>query len=123
MFFIKTKIKGYLKNITENKAENIDTTAIKNKNNITYIMNDTVHRIAIKDNIVRLSRNNDEFSNELIFELNKEHSTEYFIKELKTNVDFKIKTSHVNISNTKIEIKYQIIDSNEEYEYLIEMSD
>ena len=121
--FIKIKIKGYLKNITQNEVEKIDTSAIKNNSNITYTTNNTIHKITIKDNIIKLSRNNEKFSNEIIFELNKEYNTEYYIKDLKANLDFKVKTNKIMITDQKIEIKYQIIDSKDEYEYLIEMSD
>lgn len=123
MYFIKIKLKGYLKNINENTVENIDTTAIKNHNIITYNNNDTIHKINILDNKIILSRNNEKFSNELVFELLKDYDTEYYIKELNTSINIKIKTTYLLIENNKIEIHYNVLDSNDEYLYFIEMSD
>lgn len=123
MFFIKIKLKGYLKNITKNEQEIIDTMAIKNKNIISYKNNSTLNKIKIDNNKVILSRDNEKYSYELIFEPLKEHNIEYFIKELKTSIDIKVKTTDLSIKENKISIKYKIIDSNEEFLYLIEMSD
>lgn len=123
MYFIKIKLKGYLKNINLNKVENIDTIAIKNQNTITYNIDSTIHKIKIFENKILLSRNNKQFSYELTFELSKENITEYYIKELSTSFDIKVQTTYLLIENKKIEIHYRILDSNEEYLYLIEMSD
>lgn len=123
MFFIKIKLKGYLKNINQNTTEIIDVNAIKNKNTINYKINDILHKITIKNNKLFLSRNNNEYSYELIFELNKETNTEYYIKELNTSIDIRIKTTKLLIKDNKIEINYTVIDSDEKYLYLIEMSD
>lgn len=123
MYFIKIKLKGYLKNINENTVENIDTIAIKNQNTITYNIDSTIHKIKIFENKILLSRNNKQFSYELTFELSKENITEYYIKDLSTSFDIKVQTTYLLIENKKIEIHYRILDSNEEYLYLIEMSD
>ena len=59
----------------------------------------------------------------MIFEPTKEYITEYYIKELNTSINIKIKTNNLIIENNRIIINYRIIDSEEEYLYLIEMSD
>lgn len=123
MFIIKIKIKGFLKNITENKEEPIDTTAIKKESIINYKIDNTIYKIKYDNNKVIISRNNEKYSNEIIFDPKKEHNSEYFIKDLNTSINIKIKTNCLKIEKNKIEINYQVIDSNEEYLYLIEMSE
>lgn len=123
MFFIKIKLKGYLKNINENKTEIIDTTAIKKNNIISYKIDNILHKITILNNKIVLTRSNEQFSHQLIFEPTKEYITEYYIKELNTSINIKIKTNNLIIENNRIIINYRIIDSEEEYLYLIEMSD
>ena len=49
MFFIKINIKGYLKNITENTQELIDTTSIKKDNKISYIIDNTKYILIIEN--------------------------------------------------------------------------
>lgn len=123
MFFIKIKLKGYLKNINEKKTEIIDTTAIKKNNIISYKIDNILHKITILNNKIVLTRSNEQFSHQLSFEPTKEYITEYYIKELNTSINIKIKTNNLIIENNRIIINYRIIDSEEEYLYLIEMSD
>ena len=123
VFFIKIKVKGYLQNVTENTKETIDTFGIKNKDTISYILNDTKHKITISNNKILLIRDNQEFLHKIEFELNKEKETEYYIKELSTSIYLFIQTTYLSINENLIEIHYKVIDSQEEYIYLIEMSD
>ena len=123
VFFIKIKVKGYLKNITENTIEKIDTSAIKNKNKISYIIDNTKYRLDLLTEKIILKRESNEFIHSMVFKENKETKTEYYIKTLNTSLDIKILTTKINITDNKIEINYKIIDSNSEYIYLIEMSD
>ena len=123
VFFIKIKVKGYLQNITENTKEIIDTFGIKNKETISYIIDKTKHKITISNNKILLIRDNQEFSHKMFFELNKENKTEYYIKELSTSICLLILTTYLSISDNLIEIHYKVIDSQDEYIYVIEMSD
>lgn len=123
VFYIKIKIKGYLKNITENKEEKISAIAIKNKDTITYIDNNIKHKIIINDNKIILNRDCDEYSHKIEFKPNKTYQSEYYLKELHTSINILIKTLDMDIKNDKILITYQIVDSNITYKYLLEMSD
>lgn len=123
VFFIKIKVKGYLQNITENTKENIDTFGIKNKNIISYIKDEIKHKLTISNNQIILIRENKEFLHKIEFELNKEKQTEYYIKELSTSIYLNILTTYLSIDEKKVEIHYKVLDSNEEYIYLIEMSE
>ena len=121
VFFIKIKVKGYLKNITENTKEIIDTYAIKNKNKLTYINNETSHKIEIKDNTIILIRENKDFSNIFIFDIDNITKSEYYIKELNTNIDVQVKTTKLKKTDKKIEIHYEIIDNLNKYIYTLDM--
>ena len=123
MFFIKISIKGYLKNITENTQELIDTTAIKNKNKISYIINDIKHIVLIENNKITLLRENNEFSHRMIFIENSTISSEYYLKESSYSLDFNIETTKLIIKDNKIDITYKINESENICNYVLEMSD
>lgn len=120
---IKIKVKGYLKDIDEGIITNIDTFGIKNKNKITYNEETVTNTILQEDNKLILIRENDEFKNILIFDLNKETISEYLLKENDLTIELNIKTNLVEIEDNNIKVRYLVIDSDNEYEYNIEMSD
>ena len=122
MFNIKIKVKGYLKNLTENTEELFNTEAIKNSNIISYIQDKTKYKIILDDKVTILRENN-EFSHGMIFECNKKYSSEYYLKKLKYSLEFTIKTLKLNIEKNKIDITYQIIESDNIYNYVLETSD
>ena len=121
MFFIKLKIKGNLKNITENTDDLIDTYAIKNKNKITYKTNDTLYKITISDNKLILIRENEEFLHKFIFDIDNITKSEYYIKELRTTIELPIKTNKLIINDNNIVIEYIIIDNDNKYSYILDM--
>ena len=123
MNIIKIRIKGFLKDIDEGTITNIDTFGIKNKNKITYNEETVTNTILQEDNKLILIRENDEFKNILIFDLNKETISEYLLKENDLTIELNIKTNLVEIDDNYIKVRYLVIDSDNEYEYNIEMSD
>lgn len=123
VFFIKIKVKGYLKNITENTEEKIDTYAVKNKDKISYIIDDTKYKIEIHPSNITLTRENKEFIHCMIFEYNKETTTNYYIKELNSELSIKILTTKLEIQESIIKINYKVLDNDNEYIYVIEMSE
>ena len=120
---IKIKVKGFLKDIDEGTITNIDTFGIKNKNKITYKEETVTNTILQEEDKLILIRENDEFKNILIFDLNKETISEYLLKENDLTIELNIKTNLVEIDNNYIKVRYLVIDSDNEYEYNIEMSD
>ena len=76
-----------------------------------------------EDNKLILIRENDEFKNVLIFNFNKETVSEYLLKENDLTIELNIKTNLVEIEDNYIKVRYLVIDSDNEYEYSIEMSD
>lgn len=59
----------------------------------------------------------------MYFETNKKTSSEYTLKEKNISIPIDIKTTNIKLTETKINIQYTVIDSNENYEYNIEMSE
>lgn len=123
VFNIKTTVHGYLKNITENTIDSFDTTAKINNNQYQYIDNDTTYTIKQQNNTIIFTRENSEMQHTMIFNLNKITTSEYYLKELHTSLEFNIKTNFLNITEQQFKINYQILETNNEYEYIIEMSD
>ncbi len=120
---IKIRIKGFLKDIDEGTITNIDTFGIKNKNKITYNEETVTNTILQEEDKLILIRENDEFKNILIFDINKETISEYLLKENDLTIELNIKTNLVEIDDNYIKVRYLVIDSDNEYEYNIEMSD
>ena len=123
MFFIKIQVKGYLKNLTENTEELIDTKVIRKSNVMSYIIDDTKHKLIVDSNKVTLLRENNEFSHGMLFEENIEHSSEYYLKESNYSLEFTILTTKLIIEKNKIDITYKIKESDNTYNYILEMSE
>ena len=123
VFFIKIKVQGYLENKENNIKELIDTFAIKNKQNIIYNHNNIKHKIVFDKKNILLIRENEEFIHSFNFKLNEETDSVYYIKEYSTNLNIPIITKKLNISDSLIEIKYLIKETEDEYEFVLEMSD
>lgn len=121
--FIKTRVKGCLKNLTENTEELIETKAIKNSNVINYVHDKTKHKITITNNKIILLRENDEFSHGIIFEENVTHLSEYYLKESNYSLEFNILTIKLIQEKNKIDITYKILENENIYNYVLEMSD
>ena len=121
MFLIKIRVKGYLNNITDKNKEKFDTFAIKNKNKITYMDKNTSYKIETKDNLIILIRDNKEFMHKFIFDIDNITKSEYYIKELNTNIEVEIMTTEIKITEEQIKIKYKIIDNNNEYIFFLDL--
>ena len=118
---IRIRVKGYIKNITENTKEIIDTYAIKNKNKINYINEETTYKIETKENKIIIIRDNQKFSHKLIFDIDNVTKSEYYIKELNTSIDVMIKTIKIHQTDKQIKIEYEIIDNKDKYIYVLDL--
>ena len=120
MIFIKIKVKGYLKNITENEIINFEEKAIKNKDKISYV-SDGIKTILKKDNndLVLIREGND-FVNTFLFN-NKNSRCNYLLKENGLDVNIDIKTITIDIGGNNVLVKYVVLDSECEYEYKLEI--
>lgn len=118
---IRIKVKGYIKNITENTKEIIDTYAIKNKNKINYINEETSYKIEMKNHKIIIIRDNQKISHKLIFDIDNVTKSEYYIKELNTSIDVMIKTINIHQTDKQIKIEYEIIDNKNKYIYVLDL--
>lgn len=123
VFSIKIKIKSILENITDKSIETKETIGIKNKNKITYYIENTKHSLELKDEEIILKRENEEFIHGILFTPNKTTNNEYYIKDLNANISVKIKTNKLKITKDTITINYETIDNNNKFVYKVEMSD
>ena len=121
---MKINLKSTLKNITENEQSIDKTIAKKEKNKITYQINDENYIIKkISLNKLILVRSNNAIECIMLFEKNKNTTSQYHLKEDAYTIEIEIKTTKLEISDHQIIIKYTVIDSNTNYEYKIEMSE
>ena len=119
---IRIKIKGYLKNITDNEIFEFEEKGIRNKNKITFNNNNIKYSIKCDNNEIILIRDGDDFVNTFVF--NKKNSnSNYFLKENGYDMDMEVITSNMEISDELIYIEYEIISTSCKYEFKIEMSD
>ncbi len=119
---IRIKINGYLRNNTENNLISFNEKGIKNKNKISFVFDNVKYSINISDNNVILIRDGNDFTNSFVFSENDSRSN-YYLKEHCYSVDLNIDTKILEISDNKIYIKYVVIDTESEYELMIEMGD
>lgn len=119
---IRIKIKGYLKNITDNEIFEFEEKGIRNKNKITFNNNNIKYSIKCDNNEIILIRDGDDFVNTFVF--NKKNSnSNYFLKENGYDMDMEVITSNIEISDELIYIGYEIISTSCKYEFKIEMSE
>lgn len=121
---MKFCLKSTLKDINNNRTEQISVTAKKEKNKIIYQTDEYKHIIKIvSPNSLILNRSNDIVECTMNFELNKICSAIYTIKKEEYTIEIDIKTTNIEITDEKININYTVVDSNNSYEYIIEMSE
>lgn len=120
---IKVCIKGYIKDVDENTTINFNAFGIKNENKINYVEKDVVNKIVIEKEKIILIRENKEFKNTIVFKLNEETISEYLLKENSFVIELKIYTIQMDISNNLLLINYLVVDSDNQYEFYMEMSE
>ncbi len=119
---IRIKIKGYLKNNTDNELLEFEEKGIKIKNKIIYYNNNVKNTIKFSDKEIILIREGNDFLNTFVFNINKSYSN-YLLKENNYDIDLDVNTSIMNVSDNSIYVKYLIVETKCEYEFKIETSD
>ena len=122
--FTKINIKGYLKDITNNETTKINSKAIKDKQKLSYYIDKEKYTLKISSPTkIIINRSTKEIDSTLYFELNKVLLASYMIKENNLSLDISIRTNKIELNENYIKILYTVIDSNNDYEYYIEMSE
>ena len=120
----KLNIKGYLKDITNNEITEINTKAIKVKDKISYYLDQEKYTLKIiSPTKLILKRSTKELDSIIYFEENKILPSDYSLKDNNLSLNIDIRTDKINLNNEFIKISYTVIDSNNNYEYYIEMSE
>ena len=96
--------------------------AIKRQNKICYNFDNVKTTVKVNDDSVYLIREGTDFINSFSFN-KKKSDCNYYLRDNNCSVDIEIKTKLIEITNSNICIKYIVIDSGIEYEYMLEMSD
>lgn len=122
--FTKIKLNGYLLDITNNKKTAIKTNGVKQKNKIFYEFNHEKYTLYIStfDKLI-LKRKTNEIECTFYFEQNKIKPAIYLVKENDLSLEINIRTDYIEKTDNYINIQYTVIDSNNSYEYNIEMSE
>lgn len=123
VFNIKTKVYVTLKNLTENTTETFKSTCKITGNEYIYSNDENVSTLIKNIDYITFIRENNEMQHTIIFTLDKVTKSEYYLKEMHTSLEFNIKTTKITITEKKIIINYQVLETENEYEYIIEMSD
>ena len=122
--FTKIILTGYLKDITNREEISINTKAIKTAKKISYFQEKERYTIEIvSPKKLILNRVTDEIDTRLYFELNKTIPAIYTIKENNLSLRINIRIKELEINDKYIKVTYTVMDSNNDYEYYIEMSE
>lgn len=113
---MRRKITGYIKNITTSEITKINTSAIQNKEKITFNFMDAINIIKLKDKEIELTRKNKDVQTKMIFIENTITLAKVTMLETKSTHYLQIKTTISYVSNDTINIFYKIIEAKEEYE-------
>ena len=116
---IKSKIKYIIKSSTSNEEETKFGRIEKNK--IIYKEKNILVTIIKKDKEILVTREDNEFKQIIKFKVNKKTISEYYIKDINISLEFNIYTNKLIIENNHINIKYTIIETNENFEYDIQI--
>lgn len=111
--FLKTilqKEEEIIKNTYEAKYEN---------NTITYLEEDILVKIEIKDNI-KIIRENDEYILEMVFKDSQTTNNKFILKENNYALDLPITTKKLQINKDKIEIEYEVNDEKNKFTVYME---
>ena len=118
---MRVKIEGTLTNLTNKTKEVINTSAIYQKNSLTFYQNGIKNKLKLTKEEAILIRENDIFKNNISFSLNKPTENEYILKEYNNFFLININTLFLQQTENRIEIKYEVLDSGEIFEYIIEI--
>ncbi len=118
---IRVKIKGYLKNITENDNLIFDEKGIYNKNKLSFIKDDIKYNIKLLDSEIIMIREGKDYINSFIFNKKKASST-YTLKDNNYTIEMDIDIKEIIIDNG-FYVKYMICDTSCLYEFKLEMSE
>lgn len=118
---MRVKIKGFLRNLSDNTKQGIDVPAIQTKSALSYFDQDIKNTFKYLDNKIYLIRENKDFQSTIVFDLKEDTENEYRLKEINQFLLIQVKTHFILYNEKKIQIRYEVLDSHEQFEYNIEI--
>ena len=100
--------KGTLNKIERVKGGYILHALIKNGNRYEFSLEEVLNTIAISEESLVLTRDNEESRLELTVSKSGNHKCRYLLKELDAYVDIIVDSAEFNIQNGKLELYYQL---------------
>ena len=114
----KVNLKASL--ISDEENLNTETTGIKTSNKIVYKENNITVTILIFDNKIEMNRTCNEYKINLIFEKGKDTISKYNVFGMPKEFLLQTKTKKLKITNTLIEIDYNLEGNNFSYKLILE---
>ncbi len=115
----KVNLKASL--ISDEENLDIKTTGIKTENKIVYKENNITVTILILNNKIEMNRTCDEYKIKLIFEKNKKTISKYNVFGMPKEFLLDTKTKKLEITDTNININYNLEGNN--FSYHLEVED
>ena len=114
------KINLKAKLISDEENLNIEISGIKTKNKIVYKENDITVTVLIFNNKIEMNRTCNEYKINLIFENKKETLSKYNVFGMPKEFLLQTKTKKLEITNTCINIDYNLEGNNFAYQLILE---
>lgn len=118
---IRVKIKGFLKNVTEDNIMDFDENGIRNKQKISFKKDDVKYNIKLLNNEIIMVRDGNDYINSFAFK-KKNAISSYLLKENNYSLDMDIDVQELIIDDNFFYVKYMIKDTSCIYEFRIEVS-
>ena len=119
--FTKKKITGYIKDSKEKSSFN--TIGIEDENKIVFHIESSKYIIEKNHSPLLIIVENEITKHKIYFSKENIQESNYLLKDNNIKFKLKIKTNSLDINHKYIKINYLVIDSYEEFEFYIEMSD
>lgn len=121
MIKLRRKIISTIKDLKEKGEIVSELSAVITKNKISYTNNDTKEQLKINEKNIVLKRENTEFIHIICFVKGKTIPTNYHLKKNNLDIEINIYTESIKVEENKISINYKVLESNNDYEFIIEM--
>lgn len=118
---MRRKIKVTINNLTTSETSMQECMAIVNKKKISYQNNDGIEQLQLNDKDIIIKRENNESINVMEFKNGQKTIAYYTLKSNNITFEINILTMSLIKETESIYIKYNVIDSNNSYEYILEM--
>ncbi len=107
VIYLKVLIKTSILNNELIEEDLLECQGIMNDNIIKYYDGKTLVKLNLND-IITLTRTNQDQEIIFMFDLDNETIGKYYLKDINQNLEFKIKTKELTILNNQIKISYEL---------------